>query len=202
MAHNLGVANDFNLFILGNHTQNNVDCEGRVAVKGNASYDNYTVGSSLEMSQIRDDLIIGGNVNISGGTNAKGNTVISNTSSIIKYTMTNNNNIPDQPLRGEPVNFSEEDEYLKSLSAELSLLENSGEIKIQYGGLTLTGTSETLNIFHFNGMNIESSGLSLSQLNQINIIIPEGSTVIINISGATLRIWKPANISKWSACNW
>ena len=79
---------------------------------------------------------------------------------------------------------------------------SSGEIKIQYGGLTLMGTNESLNIFYFNGMNIESSGLSLSQLNQINIIVPEESTVIINVSGTTLRIWKSANISKWNGCNW
>ena len=110
MIRNLGVANDFNLFILGNHTQNHVDSEGRVCVIGNVTYDHYSVGSKLEMSQTRDDLIIGGNVNISGGTNANGNTVISYTSSVINYTMTNNNSVPNQPLRGEPVNFSEENE--------------------------------------------------------------------------------------------
>ncbi|MBQ6631613.1 MAG: choice-of-anchor A family protein [Romboutsia sp.] len=73
----LGIASCFNIFALGNHIQSNTDAGGRVAVAGNAIYNHYSIGSDLEVSRARADLIVGGNVDITGGTNFSGNSAIS-----------------------------------------------------------------------------------------------------------------------------
>ncbi len=62
MAINFGFANDFNVYTINDHTQSNVDSEGRVAVGGNATYTNYGVGSALTLSLTRADLIVGGDI--------------------------------------------------------------------------------------------------------------------------------------------
>ncbi len=38
MATNFGFANDFNVYVINDHIQSNVDSEGRVAVGGDATY--------------------------------------------------------------------------------------------------------------------------------------------------------------------
>ena len=64
---NLGIANDFNIFVFGDHTQSNVDSEGRVAVGGNATYTDYGVGSSVApISTDRADLIVQGATGVKG----------------------------------------------------------------------------------------------------------------------------------------
>ncbi|PJN51731.1 hypothetical protein PAEVO_48230 [Paenibacillus sp. GM2FR] len=100
---NLGIANDFNVFVFGDHTQFSVDSEGRVAVGGNATYVDYGIGDRLEVSTARADLIVQGNIDITRGANFSGNTIIYPTSTIINYTMTNNNGVTGQPLRGTPI---------------------------------------------------------------------------------------------------
>ena len=47
MAFNFGLANDYNVFVFGNISLSNTDAEGRVAVGGNATLNNYGVGASI-----------------------------------------------------------------------------------------------------------------------------------------------------------
>ena len=47
MAVNLGLANDYNVFVFGNMSMSNTDAEGRVAVGGNATLSNYGVGAGI-----------------------------------------------------------------------------------------------------------------------------------------------------------
>lgn len=180
---NLGTANDFNVFVFGNHTQSFVDSEGRVAVGGTATYRSYGVGSRLPVSTTRADLIIGGNVDISQGTNFAGNTVISPTSMVIQYTMTNNNGVPNQPLIGTPIDFAAAEMFLMTASAQWAALPPNGTVSNNFGQIVLTGTSPTLNIFTFHGNNVDGSGLRLDSANGINIVAPEGSTILINVGG-------------------
>ncbi|WP_435167707.1 choice-of-anchor A family protein [Paenibacillus glycanilyticus] len=69
---NLGIANGFNLFLFGDHTQSFVDSEGRVAVGGNATYNSYGIGDKLPVSTTRADLIVRGNIDITGGNQLRG----------------------------------------------------------------------------------------------------------------------------------
>ncbi|SFM28480.1 choice-of-anchor A domain-containing protein, partial [Paenibacillus sp. 1_12] len=180
---NFGEANDFNIFLFGNQTQSNVDSEGRVAVGGNASYNNYGIGNTLPVSLTRADLIVGGNMNIIGGTNFSGNSVISPTGTVIQYTMTNNNGVPGQPLVGSPINFAGDQIYLTCASLAWAALTPTGTVSVNFGQLVLTGFDPVLNIFNFDAENIAGTGFTLETLNGINIVAPLGSTILINITG-------------------
>ncbi|MEK0313436.1 choice-of-anchor A family protein [Cohnella sp. 56] len=178
---NLGSANDFNLFIFGDHTQSNVDSEGRVAVGGTATYANYGVGNTLPVSTTRPDLIIQGNVNITNGTNFAGNTVVYPTSTVFNYTMTNNNGVPGQPLRGTPIDFAAAELALTELSINLAAMTPNGTVSNNFGQIVLTGTDPVLNLFMFGGNNVDGHGLRLDSANGINLIVPAGSTVVVNV---------------------
>ncbi len=182
MATNFGTANDFNIFVFGDHIQSNVDSEGRVAVGGSAIYSNYAVSAELPISTVRADLIVGESIDIVSGEN-HGNTFISTSGTVIQYTMTNVNGVPNQPLVGDIIDFEAEEAYLTCASAEWGALPLTGTAEVQFGQLVLTGNDSNLNIFAIDGTNIAGSGLSLSQLNGINIVAPIGSTILINIFG-------------------
>ena len=63
--------------------------------------------------------------------------------------------------------------YLKCASLFWNSLESNGTGNVTFGQLNLTGTDESLNIFRLDSANLYGSGLSLSQLNGINIIAVE-----------------------------
>ena len=186
MAINFGLANDYNVFVFGNLSLSNTDAEGRVAVGGNAVLSNYGVGAGitpLPPAGTDPSFVVGGAINVSGGSNASGNTVISPTSTVINYTMGNPNGAL---ITGTPIDFSEAERYLKCASLFWNSLESNGTGNVTFGQLNLTGTDESLNIFRLNSANLYGSGLSLNQLNGINIIAPINSTILINVEGANI----------------
>lgn len=82
MAHaqsvNLGVANDFNVFVFGDQTQSGADVQGRDAVGGNAYFDNGSAGMAIATNRTgstTDNLIVGGNYTNRYNT-VYGNTVV------------------------------------------------------------------------------------------------------------------------------
>lgn len=58
----LGTANSYGEFILGNSTRSNVDGQGRIAVAGNAIFNNFTVGSKQVANTGQNNLVVGGNL--------------------------------------------------------------------------------------------------------------------------------------------
>ncbi len=186
MAFNFGPANEYNVFLFGDMSMSNTDAEGRVAVGGNAILSNYGLGAGifpLPPAGTDPSFVIGGNVSVSAGSNASGNTVISPSSTVISYTMGNPNGML---VTGTPIDFQETERYLKCASAFWGGLESNGSGEVIFNQLNLTGTDESLNVFSFDGGNIYGSGLSLSQLNGINIIAPASSTILINVAGANI----------------
>lgn len=179
---NLGVANDFNFFVLGDHRQSNNSSEGRIAVGGNVVYRNYGIGNRLPVSQTRNDLIVAGSVDIMQGSNFSGNTIISPGSTIINYTMTNNNGVRPQPLRGTPIDFAAAEQYLTCASASWAAVPANGSASNYYGQIRLTGTSPTLNVFTIDGANV-TAGVSLSSANGVNFLVPQNSTILVNVAG-------------------
>ena len=179
----LGPAQDFNIFVFGDHTQSFVDAGGRVAVGGNATYAHYGIGTSLPSSTTRADLIVGGDIDITGGTNFNGNTAISSTGSVINYSMTNNNGVPGQPLVADLIDFAAAQADLIARSNTWAALAPTGSVAVNFGQLDLTGSDPLLNVFNIDGNDIGGSGFSLATLNGINVIAPETSTVLINILG-------------------
>ncbi|MGG3600504.1 MULTISPECIES: choice-of-anchor A family protein, partial [Bacillus cereus group] len=183
MATNLGTANNFNVFVIGNQTQSNVDSEGRVAVGGIATLTNYGIGNTLPLSTTRADLIVGMEMVITSGTNFSGNSVISSTGTVVTYTMTNNNGVPGQPLVQDLIDFNTEANFLQCASTTWGALAPTGVATTNFGQIVLTGLDPTLNIFTFDGTNVAGTGLTLQSANGINIIAPVGSTILINITG-------------------
>lgn len=187
MAFNFGLANDYNVFVFGNMTLSNTDAEGRVAVGGNATLSNYGVGAGitpLPPASTDASFVIDGNVNVTGGSNASGNTVINPGSTVINYTMGNPNGLF---IVGTPIDFAEAERYLKCASNFWSTLAPNGTGEVVYNQLNLTGTDETLNIFSLDSSNLYGTGISLAQLNGINIIAPLSSTILINVDGTAIQ---------------
>src|SRR6516165_2439546 len=76
----LGVAGDFNVFVLGQVTQSYTDCEGRLAAGGDVRLTGYGIGSALSNSAgQRDDLVGGGGLTYNQGQVFNGNIVYGGT---------------------------------------------------------------------------------------------------------------------------
>ena len=87
-----------------------------MAVGGNATLLNTGVGSGivpLPPFGTDNTFIIGGNVNVTNGSNASGNTVRSPSSTVINYTMGNPNGAF---IVGTPIDFATEEAYLQCAS--------------------------------------------------------------------------------------
>lgn len=187
MAINFGPANDYNVFVFDNISLSNTDAEGRVAAGGDATLSNYGIGagiSPLPPAGTDPSFVVGGTLNVSNGSNASGNTVISPDSTVIQYTMgTPNGSL----IIDTPIAFAEAELYLKCASQFWRSLEPNGTGEVLFGQLNLTGTDNVLNIFRFDSTDIYDTGLSLNQLNGINIIAPTDSTILINVDGEDVQ---------------
>lgn len=187
MAINFNTANEYNVFVFGDMNLSNTDAEGRVAVGGNVTLSNYGVGagiSPLPPAGTDPSFVVYGNVSVSGGSNASGNTIVNPSSTVINYTMGNPNGAL---ITGTPIDFAETAQYLKCASAFWGNLQTNGTGNILYNQLNLTGTDPTLNIFRFDGTNIYGTGIGLNQLNGINIIAPIDSTILITVNGTAIQ---------------
>lgn len=187
MAFNFGLANDYNVFVFGNMSLSNTDAEGRVAVGGNATLSNYGVGAGiapLPPANTDPSFVINGTVNVSAGSNASGNTVVNPGSTIISYTMGNPNGLL---IEGTPIDFAEAERYLKCASNFWSTLAPNGTGEVVFNQLNLIGTDESLNVFSLDSGNLYGTGISLAQLNGINIIAPLSATILINVAGTAIQ---------------
>lgn len=208
---NLGVANDYNLFIFQNVTSSNSDTEGRLAIGGDATFSNYdfaghignytgtnvVVGGKYETTggQLHGTGVVNGIVKLHNPTvygDVKGNQSVAfdqygTVNGNVKYGTTyskGNTTVSGTASAGTtalPFSFSTEQSNLTALSTSLKNLTANGTVTYQYGGLTLVGTSATRNVFNVPG----------SQLNNCNsfvLQVPAGSTVVVNVNGTTDRM--------------
>jgi len=170
----LDVANDVNLLVFTDLTQQNTDSWGRVAVGRDASLTNYGVGTKLvDSNGTRDDLIVGRNLTYNNGQVFSGNIVYGNSARLSSVGLPNGTS-----RQGTPLDFATAQQTLRGRAAYWDGLAATGTTTFQYGGLTLTGNQSGLNVFAVNGAN-------LSGANSLNITIPTGATALINVSGAS-----------------
>ncbi|HEY3265818.1 MAG TPA: choice-of-anchor A family protein [Armatimonadota bacterium] len=172
-AANLGVANDFNVFVLGNDTQTSTDAEGRVAVGGAATFANYGVGNALSNSHgTRDDLIVGGSLAYDSGQVFNGN-IRSGAAASLTYV-----GIPNGAyISGNPIDFAAAGVELRNLSHSLAgLTANGAGGRNAYGQISLTGADAALNVFNLHGSDFDGA-------NALSIAAPTASTVVLNIDG-------------------
>lgn len=181
---NLNIANDYNLFILNDVNIQNTNIEGSFTIFGNANLTNCDIGNKLVASSpfaTSDTFVICGNtLNISGGNNFAGNTIVSEKTNINTYTM---NNINGDIIIDNPIDLDIAKQYIECLSLTWGNISPNSSVLLESDSLTFTGMSNTFNIFKFDSTNIANTGLGLNNINikTINIIAPEKSTLLINV---------------------
>ncbi len=168
---NLGIAKDYNLFVIDTLSQPSSDTEGKVAVGGYADLKNYSVGDKLAANS-GAVLVVGGHLHFLTGRvyNGKaiyGNYITSTTAFSADDSIYQNSGVVD---------FSTAKIYLEDLSQQLSLISDNGAQTLEYGELALTGTDSKLNTFTVDGS-------KLSKINNFTINAPANSTVLVNITG-------------------
>ena len=176
-ATGLGVANDFNAFILHDLNAYQSDIQGRVAVGGNASFTAYGLGDQLVDSDgMRNDLIVGGNLTFTNGQVFFGNVVYGGTGTFDHFGHPNGS-----VHQGTLIDFGAAAAALQSLADSYAALAPTGTTQNRFGTIVLTGSNAGQNVF-----NVPASML----WNAFDLIIntPAGSTAIVNITGAEARM--------------
>jgi choice-of-anchor A domain-containing protein/uncharacterized repeat protein (TIGR01451 family) len=169
----LGAAEGYNIFVFNDLNQTGTSIQGKAAVGGNATMAAYSsIGSGLAANS-GNVLVVGGNLTMVNGTVANGNVVYGGTTNLPQPSVT----VPGGTLiHASPVNFAAAQAALSSLSGTLAGYGANGTTAFQWGSLTLTGTDPALNVFNVSGSDISAS-------NNFVINVPNGSVVIVNISG-------------------
>lgn len=205
MADNLGVANAFNGFILGNSSETS-DVMGRYAVGGDANV-NLSIASHLAANSDLN-LIVGGNFTMSANTvngsafvggNAhwntptiSGNLAVNGTAATSGGTINGNvtygtsanlgsttiGGTVSQGTTSSPIDFAAAATELQTKSLSWSALSANGSANRSYSTLNLVGTDAAFNVI--NVTETQFSGIST-----FNLTAPTGSTVLVNIAGTS-----------------
>lgn len=171
----LGVANDYNVFVFGDFTGTNSDIQGRVAIGDDATFTNYGIGSALP-APAGMVLSVGSDLVANGGQLYAGDGDVGGTCTTTSF------GVHSGTLSCADAGAFDASEYastLKAVSAELSALAVNGTTTVHpWGGVTLSGTDSALNVF-----TLDLTGLSA--INSLTMSVPAGSTVVVNVLGAT-----------------
>ncbi len=170
---NLGVANDYNGFILGSDTQFDTDTEGRLACGGAASLNNYAVTSALT-GFAGPALVTAGTLNYTNGEVYWGDVYVGGTANLTSVIIANGQLFNP----ANPIDFVTASAYLDQQSAAWGALAPNGTTLVQFGGITLTGLDPSLNIFSVNGSDLSSA-------NSLTISAPASSTILVNVNGTS-----------------
>ena len=178
----LGAAANYNLFTLGD-TSGQTSVQGRVAAGGNYSETYAQVGTGVKDGY---SVVAGGSVTMTGGT-INGNAAYGSS-----FSNPNWGTITGKATKDAPVDFKSAANYLTSESTYLGGLKGTG---ISYsnpydtGNGTFTGKDAKLNVFNLDGA-------LLSKLWTVNISVPQGSTVVVNVTGDAINTnWINYNLS-------
>lgn len=170
-AAGLGVADNYNLWALGNASSSFSDTQGRVAVGGNATFNGYDIGITQPGGDV---LVAGGNISFTNGT-IRGNARYGGTYSGTNVGYTNGG----APIAGNPINFGTANAHLLNTSSVWGSLVANGSDQQVFSSLVLSGSNANLNVF-------DISASQLLGISEVNINVTAGSTVLINVSGGAV----------------
>ena len=175
-----GEATDYNLFVLNNATQPSSDTQGKVAVGRNATFGSYSIGDQLPQSNGTEDvLVVGRKLTYTSGAVYNGNIVYGRFIDIPQYavSVTDGTIRKADPNNGDPlpVDFALAKTELLALSSQFAAYPSNGTTTFEWSGLTLNGNNPVLNVF-------DVDGNDLSQANSMEVNVPNGSVVLVNIS--------------------
>ena len=179
---------NINVYVIKDASPTGADTEGNLFVGGNLSASGYSVGAKDVVDCANTlSLVVGGNVNLSGGSIRGGKAVYGGTSGSASATSFDCGGL----TRGKPVDFTALSAEVTDLSTKLSQLANQGctVSRNASGALTLTGTDPVLNV----------CSIDASQLGNVNVNFPAGSSVVVNVSG-TSATWSGAAVCLNGQC--
>lgn len=180
----LGVASDFNVFVLENFTSQASSIEGRLAVGSNLNIKSFNIGENLAGANVIDSVIVGGNVTFSSGRLYYGSLKAAGAASVSSIVRSNLS--PDQLIHGYsvlPVNFENEAGYLQQLSGNLVKLSATGSAVLQSTNYELKGDcTSSLQLF-----NLDAVTLAKARTYSLNCI-PNGATVVFNVAGENITM--------------
>lgn len=170
----LGIAGDYSLFSLGDATQTGAGSQGRIAVGGNLT----AMYTGLNSGNVGGGpgAVVGGYANLVSGS-LKGGLVWGSGYSTNGYGFSVNGSIS----QGQPIDFlSAAIEYQarSAFYANSYTSANLGTVTYLWGGTTLAGSNSSYNVFNVDGAKLLAS-------NSLTINAPAGSTVVVNVSGAS-----------------
>jgi choice-of-anchor A domain-containing protein len=192
-ADDLGVANNYNLFVLGNSTRTGSDVQGAVAIGGTARFSSHTVGELLPADPTRPALVVGGNLTYTGGDVMRGGIASGGNVSLTSMSVAGNvtaggtvttsgvtiyGAVAQNQEDAVPVDFVQAAVDLTSASTFWGSRETNGQVVNNWNTLFFYGSDTDLNVFTV------TSAL-LGNCYGVNIIVPGGSTVLINVTGAS-----------------
>ncbi|MDA3860723.1 MAG: choice-of-anchor A family protein [Melioribacteraceae bacterium] len=178
-----GAAAPYNLFVIKDVVQPSSDTEGKVAVGRNATFGNYSVGDKLNPSGGTEDvLIVGRKLTYTSGQVYNGNAVYGKYKDISQMNLCRDGSIRKDSL----IDFDQAEIDLNSLSSLLAAKDATGTTTFEWNGLTLNGTEPILNVF-------EVDGNDLSTSNSMEINVPNGSVVLVNVNRGDVS-WGPSGV--------
>ncbi|WP_052087951.1 DUF5057 domain-containing protein [Paenibacillus wynnii] len=187
-------AADYNLFLTdGDLSIGNLQVEGRIAASGNV--DLRYGGASINplgngVTPIKDAVVAGRDLYYNQNTTIYGNAVYGGNFNLDAGS--NKNSIKGTVGKGTPINFAVVKENLITLSTTLGTLnQNRTVAEPYYGKTTLSandGEGTQLYVFNVSGSNISTSS-------SIDINVPSGSTVLVNIDGDSDQMHLDTNLT-------
>ena len=171
----LGPAQGYNVFILGNDASSIVESDGRMAVGGNADLSLSNIANTLPLNT-PDAFVVNGNLTFSAGK-VNGDLHVGGNMTTTAFA------VSGSTIHDKPIDFGAAGSSLTSLSTFLASQSANGSVVTGPSGLTLTGTNANLNVF-----NLTATQLQAANDKTLNINIPNGSTVLINVSGSSVGL--------------
>jgi choice-of-anchor A domain-containing protein len=181
---------NINVYVTIDAAPSGADTEGNMYVGGNLSATgSYTVGMKNAAGCDRYALVVGGNLSIPGGGTVHGGKATyagtSASASAVSFTCGLSRGLPPG------VDFAELKSTVENLSTGLSKLAPNCTVKTAAGNkIVLTGTDPKLNV-----CNIDST-----QLGNIDVNFPKGSSVVVNVSGKMAN-WTGAAVCLNGQCD-
>ena len=174
----LGPAKDFNIFVLGDIEQPSADTQGKMAVAGNATLGCYSVADQLPASDgTVDVLVVGKKLIYTSGQIFAGNAVYGDSSNLPKTAVSF---ASGSVRKGSVIDFDAAKSYLENLSTKLGGYTTNGSTTLEWGAVNLNGSDPYLNVFTVNASD-------LSAANNMQIGVPNGSVVVVNVLGSTVN---------------
>ena len=177
----LGAAQGYNVFVFGNVSQENTDAQGKIAVGGNATYTNYDAGQNLNSFSDGTALKVGGNLTATNGSIRGSGAQVGGAATLNGTGLPNSGASVVQNYNFGTF-FSGAQTYLTNASTTWGNLSTNGTIALNgNGGLQLTGTSSTLNVFNLTQAQFEAG-------QRIDVSVPTGATALVNVAGTSVQV--------------